>query len=168
MGVGVGSFIRKYLMSVNSKSYPMVTAILIRTRFETKQTLGDFYVYNSGNEIFNCKTLELPWNENKNKISCIPEASYQVVKRHSKKYNKHLHVTDVVGRDFILIHSGNYFTDTKGCILVGSGYTDINKDKVQDIINSKRTLQAMLELLPSSFKLTIQKQLIPVNETLIV
>lgn len=54
------------------------------------------------------KTLELPWRDNKQRLSCIPKGTYKVVRRNSSKYGNHFHVTSVQNRSYILIHFGNY------------------------------------------------------------
>lgn len=108
------------------------------------QTIGKLFgVSEVGHIIFECDTLELPWKENKTNISCIPTGIYQVKKRYSKKYKNHLHITEVGGRSHILIHSGNYNTDTLGCVLVGKlGY--VNKDDIVDVGSSKKTLKSLI------------------------
>ena len=76
---------------------------------------------------FNCRTLELPWRENQQQISCIPPADYKVEIRLSNKYGRIYWVRQVQNRSYILIHSGNYAGDTSkgfkshvmGCILLG-------------------------------------------------
>ena len=64
-----------------------------------------------------CYTIELPWLENQRRISCIPEGEYVLQKRFSPKFKWHIHLQNVPGRDFILIHPAN---DAKkellGCI----------------------------------------------------
>jgi len=64
--------------------------------------------------------------------------------RESKKYGKHLIVENVKGRSMILIHSGNFNKDTKGCILVGERFAYIDKDHNKDLTNSKITLNRIL------------------------
>lgn len=66
---------------------------------------------------FICHTIELPWQNNAPRISCIPEGNYTVVKRYSRKFKWHLHLTDVPGRKWILIHPANHaIQELKGCI----------------------------------------------------
>ncbi|WP_228466698.1 DUF5675 family protein [Adhaeribacter swui] len=126
-----------------------------RTLHQPKQTLGVMTVKLGSQVIYNCKTLELPWLQNKSKVSCIPTGTYQVRKRNSPKYGDHFHVLDVPGRDYILIHHGNYYTDILGCILPGQNFSDINGDGLRDVTNSKNTMKMLLSLLPDSFTLII-------------
>lgn len=132
-----------------------IKATLTRKEYETKQTLGDLEVADSGNKIFNCKTLELPWLNNQRNISCIPNGTYTVVKRMSEKYGTHFQILNVPDRSMILIHCGNYYSHTQGCILVGSNYQDINKDDMRDVIESKNTLIKLYALMPDKFELKI-------------
>jgi hypothetical protein len=92
---------------------------------------------------------------NQRSISCIPTGTYSVVKRTSDKYGTHFQLLNVPDRSMILIHSGNYFSHTLGCILVGSGYQDINQDNVRDIIESKNTLVKLYAMMPDKFDLNI-------------
>lgn len=76
---------------------------------------------------FNCYTLELPWRNNRQNISCIPVGEYPVVIRVSPKFGRVYHVQKVPNRSYILIHSGNlagdvskgYKSNVYGCILLG-------------------------------------------------
>lgn len=124
---------------------------LIRKPSEKVQTLGRMMY--QGKEV--AKTLELPWLDNKNRVSCIPTGTYDVVRRWSKAHGDHFHITNVPGRDKILIHKGNYHTDILGCILTGKSHAYINKDKYLDVRYSGDTMKMLLELLPQTFKLTI-------------
>lgn len=132
-----------------------IAATLNRTGSSEVQTLGEMILKDGEREIFNCKTLELPWRDNNINISCIPAGKYEVVKRFSEKYKKHFHLLNVPGRSMILIHSGNYYTDTKGCILVGETLTDINADGYRDVTSSRITMAKLTQLLPERFEITI-------------
>lgn len=122
-----------------------------------KQTLGNLVVLDENNcEKFHCHTLELPWKENKFQVSCIPVGTYKVVRRHSAKFGHHFHITDVEGRTFILIHSGNYYTDILGCVLVGMGLTDINGDGLKDVTQSKNAMSELLKMMSMEFELKIE------------
>ncbi len=64
-----------------------------------------------------CRAIELPWRENKQRLSCIPEGRYQLVKRYSQRYRWHLLLKDVPGRELILIHAANDAAkELQGCI----------------------------------------------------
>ena len=137
----------------------MSKSLLIeRLDYGEKQTIGRMVVLD-GNEhsLYDCQSLELPWKNNKRSISCVPEGEYEVVKRVSSKYGEHFHVTNVYDRSYILIHKGNYYTDIRGCILVGRDLSDINGDGVIDVTHSGDTMDDLLGLMPSRFKLKIVK-----------
>lgn len=150
----IENFLRA-LQSLNQPKVKTMTAEIKRIRYQEKQTLGEFFLYKDGKEIFNCKTLELPWKDNQFQISCVPKGNYKVVPRTSQKFKKHFHLLDVPNRTYILIHAGNYYTDILGCILVGSAYSDINKDGYLDVTSSKKTLGKILSLSPDGFDLII-------------
>jgi hypothetical protein len=80
----------------------------------------------NGNRI--CYTIELPWLENQKRVSCVPEGEYLLQKRFSQKYGWHLHLVNVPGRDFILIHPANDAkTELLGCIAPVTKHTGIGK-----------------------------------------
>jgi hypothetical protein len=62
-------------------------------------------------------SIELPWQNNHARVSCIPEGSYELVKRWSPKFNRHLQVMNVPQRKNILIHPANdALQELEGCI----------------------------------------------------
>lgn len=128
---------------------------LVRT-YQPKQTIGEFYI--DGIEF--CKTLELQWLDNTRSKSCIPEGVYKVVKRlaHEKRKYNHFHITNVPGRSYILIHTGNYSSQILGCVLVGDKHIDINKDGLLDVANSTATLQKLYDKMPAEFELVIRSK----------
>lgn len=132
-----------------------ISATLNRLSSSDVQTTGEMILKDNADEIYSCKTLELPWRNNNINISCIPPGKYKVIKRYSEKYRNHFHVLNVPGRSMILIHAGNYYTDTRGCILVGKDLTDINADGFRDVTASRLTLAKLNQLLPERFELTI-------------
>lgn len=69
------------------------------------------------NGSFICHTIELPWHHNLQQVSCIPEGTYKIVPRYSKKHGAHLLIKGVPGRDLILLHpANNALKELKGCI----------------------------------------------------
>ena len=131
-------------------------ASLIRLDEGIEQTLGHFTLYDGLEKVFECVTLELPYEDNLTDISCVNKGVYEVTHRYSEKYKNHLILNDVPNRRYILIHYGNYNTDTEGCILVGSRFAQINADSLLDITASRRTLSELLAATNGKgFKLTI-------------
>ena len=120
-----------------------------------KQTIGNLFgLSDNGHILFECDSLELPWLNNQKQISCIPTGKYLVKKRYSKKFKNHLHITNVEDRSYILIHSGNYYTDILGCVLVGRlGF--VNSDDIIDVSSSKKTLKKLLTFVESDIELEI-------------
>lgn len=75
-----------------------------------------------------CYTIELPWLENQKQFSCVPEGEYVLEKRFSPKFQWHLHLKNVPGRDLILIHPANDAkTELMGCIAPVTKHTGIGK-----------------------------------------
>lgn len=64
-------------------------------------------------------SLERPWLDNRNGVSCIPTGIYHGVwrQRPNKTWTYWLH--DVPDRTFILIHTGNVVKHVEGCIMLG-------------------------------------------------
>ncbi|MBO0323447.1 hypothetical protein J0X14_14155 [Muricauda sp. CAU 1633] len=133
----------------------MVKGILIRHTHEDRQTLSNLFLFDGDGLDFSCKALELPDEGNERNVSRIPSGKYTCKKRTSDKYGQHYHVTDVDGRSLILIHAGNYYTQTRGCILVGQDYYDINNDGYMDVTSSKYTMRLLLDFAFDEFELTI-------------
>ena len=131
-------------------------AYLHRLQEDDKQTLGALVVYCGTEQVFNCKTLELPWKNNQPFISRIPSGVYKVRQRHSDTYKNHWHVLGVKNRDLILIHAGNFHRDTEGCICVGKDHIDIDNDGYRDLTSSKNTMKALNNAIPvNTFKLIV-------------
>lgn len=117
------------LLGMNGLAGEKASLILNRTDFTNKSTIGELYLDENQNdqiddgEKFLGYTLELPWRDNRTNVSCIPQGEYRVTKRPasaSAKYKyDHLQVQNVLNRDAILFHVGNYPKNTTGCILVG-------------------------------------------------
>jgi hypothetical protein len=129
---------------------------LVRDFVGLEQIKGQLFVLNDiADIVFQCFTLELPWKNNANYVSCIPEGRYRVKKRWSKKYKNHFHILNVPGRDYILIHEANYVFQLLGCIAVGDRRVDINGDGLKDVTNSIRTKMKLISFLPDEFELVI-------------
>ena len=99
----------------------MINLLLIRDTFSKESTIGELFI--NGERI--CDTLENPWQDNQRNVSCIPEGVYPVRLRTARESATrdylHLLVQEVPNRDFILVHRGNFPSQTQGCLLVGLG-----------------------------------------------
>ncbi len=101
---------------------------------------------------FSSFTLELPWRDNRQNVSCIPAGTYPLVWHESKKH-KAFHVKDVPGRSGILIHSGNlagdtdkgFKTDSEGCILLGVNRGILYGQRA--VLHSRATVGALNNIL---------------------
>jgi len=125
-----------------------------------KQFLGIMTLFDDLDfPFFEVRTLELPDKENKRRISCIPCGEYEVIKRWSEKYGDHFHILGVPGRDYILIHSANFYSQLLGCVAVGFSHTDIDGDGYRDVTNSKSALKKLNEHLPTRFNLNIYEDI---------
>jgi len=64
-----------------------------------------------------CHTIELPWRDNIQRLSCIPEGRYKLEKRKYSKHGEQVGIPAVLGREAILIHAANdAMRDLHGCI----------------------------------------------------
>jgi len=145
---------------------------LISRSYGTKQTTGCLSIYDEDTEVFQCKTLELPYLENHQNISCILPGEYECERIHHRKYGECWWVKDVPGRSGIIIHIGNFAAekillervivrnikkiDTLGCILPGLRFVDLNDDGNLDVADSTIAMNALRAILPSKFKLIIR------------
>jgi hypothetical protein len=133
--------------------------VVISRKYSKLETQGSLFVLLGYELLFSCKTLELPDLGNQVNCSCIPAGCYQVIKYDWVNHGLVFWVQNVPGRTDILIHAGNYAAgvkiDTKGCILVGSGFEDINGDGSIDIIETRKTLDRLISILPDEFQLII-------------
>jgi len=101
-----------------------LTLSLLRSTFGPKATLGALSWIRGGNSIPDCVTLELPWRNNQQEVSCVPPGRYQVVIAPSVRFQRLMpRVLDVPGRSGILFHPGNTDKNTEGCILTASAVT---------------------------------------------
>lgn len=125
----------------------MKSLILNRTTLKSDPTgtLGELIL--DGKII--CQTLERPWKDNAQETSCIPTGEYLCKRVNSPKFGETFEITDVPNRTHILMHSGNYVTDSLGCVLLGmisdrsSSYkifkSRIARDKLMEIMKDEQS-----------------------------
>ena len=126
--------------------------ILNRTTLQSDPTgtLGELIL--NGKII--CQTLERPWKDNTPEISCIPTGEYLCKRTNSPKFGETFEITNVPNRTHILMHSGNYVTDSIGCVLLGM---ISDRSSSYKIFKSKIARDKLMEIMKDeqSFKLTI-------------
>lgn len=91
------------------------TLVLIRDLTGLAGTFGRLF---DGARLI-CYTLEPPWMNNEQFVSCIPPGVYRAVWQKSPGHGWCYGLLNVPGRTEILFHAGNYLRDTEGCILPG-------------------------------------------------
>lgn len=106
-------------------------------------------------EGFNCLSLELPWLNNQQDISCIPEGLYKYFLRRSPQNGMVLELRDVENRTCIQMHSANFTYEILGCIAVGDGLKYLDGDDILDTTNSVKTMKKILKLAGNSGHITI-------------
>jgi hypothetical protein len=136
----------------------MINITLKRRIYDEYETLGTLDVVKNGLYIDSFKTLENPWKNNERNISCIPVGTYIVEPYSSAKHPDSWVICNVPNRTDILIHIGNYYTHTEGCILLGLAFSDINNDNVLDIKYSSEAMKQFNKILEfeSNILLTIK------------
>ena len=116
----------------------MIELKLNRKKYRDKQTLGVMDVYKNNEFVCSMATLEKAWLNNQRNESCIFPGFYIVEHYHSVNHPNSFEITNVKDRTSILIHSGNYYTHTAGCILIGLTHTDLNNDGYYDVEQSSK------------------------------
>jgi len=116
----------------------------------SRATLGTLYY---GEEEI-CKTLENPWLDNQNQISCIPTGIYKVIRDDTGRF-QYWRLLDVKDRTGIEIHNGNKEKHTKGCILLGKDWAFMDGELA--ITASNSTLERLRDkkILPDKFELEV-------------
>ena len=108
---------------------------VVRTQFGKDATNGLLFI----DGVFECYTLEDQYQAVKvMHETCIPEGTYDIKFRktggfhakYTERYkNAHygmLHLQDVPGFTYILIHTGNTDEHTSGCLIVGESQQDLD------------------------------------------
>lgn len=122
----------------------MCSLTLYRYHYSDKETLG-MLIFKANNVTFTWNILELPWKNNKNKVSCIPEGSYDIFidtsyKNGLKEHNyKVVELKGVPERSQIQFHIGNYPKNSHGCILVAAECNYDYRTKVNSLLHIKES-----------------------------
>jgi hypothetical protein len=137
----------------------MKKSILIdRYSYEKEQTIGKFYLLDEETQsvLKMWHSMELPWKDNQQNISCIPAGYYKGILHISPTFGKCLWLQDVPNRSEILIHAANFYYDLLGCIGIGKDLSHIDGDKYIDVTSSRDSLTELLELLDNQTVVDIQ------------
>lgn len=129
----------------------MKKARLLRYRRTYRETFGVFLCDGASFYI-----LEPSWRDNKRNISCIPAGTYRVKYMHrsaSGKYRRCYHVQGVPDRSGILIHCGNTYKHTRGCMLPGRRVGLLAGNNA--VLNSRSALTEMVKLMGNEFELEV-------------
>lgn len=90
-------------------------------------------------------TLEDPWGKVADGNGRIPAGRYRLGLHQSETHGPDtLHLLDVPGRKWILVHVGNYPTNTRGCILAALGVSDTQPPYVTSSKVAIATLKRLL------------------------
>lgn len=121
--------------------------ITIERVYLEDRTVGSWYLGKDGagcGIFLLCKTLELPWKDNKRSVSCIPEGEYKMVREAwtAKHPYPHFRILNVTGRSGILVHRITYVKHLLGCIGVGE-FAYLDGDNLPDIASSSATLNKL-------------------------
>lgn len=115
---------------------------LIREKTINNAVIGTLYDMKSENS----------WVTLENKNCIIPCGEYHFKLRQSPKFGLTPWLYDIVGREYILMHTGNYSYDSRGCILIGN----YNNEGSDYITGSKVAFTRLMNTLMSGKDYTIQ------------
>lgn len=126
----------------------MTNQLVVLRRLETgdEGTFGELLLP-SGRVLH---TIELPWRQNRSRLSCIPSGTYNAKRLRSPSFGKLLYRLDdaqTAPRSAILIHAGNWAGDTEkglradflGCIGLGMKRGELSGQRA--ILNSGKAME---------------------------
>lgn len=137
----------------------MKTLYINRTQNINDGTIGEFELKDGSLSLIKGSTLEPKGDdcEIPNQDRRIPQGEYRATFYRSPTFKRRLPLlynSKVSKNRFILIHNGNFPTDTQGCILVG------NRSDHKGVYNSVATLARLLELINyDDFRVIIKNQI---------
>jgi hypothetical protein len=130
---------------------------LTRKTYLRDRTLGTLEVIDGDKVVLMLPCLELPWLENKSRISCIAPGTYEMVWEYSPAFKRKLwELKGVPGRSEVKIHGANYPSQLLGCIAPGLKFAHLDKDGALDVASSRLALEKFHEALKDHTKTTIE------------
>lgn len=130
-----------------------------------QSSLGTWGVLRHGPVPF-ALTLERPWQDNVENLSCIPMGRYRCRRIRSPKFGVTFEVCEVPGRTNILLHAGNVLADTQGCILVGEEFA--GTWEAPSLASSRRGFEELMRYLEgmTEFDLNIVEPVMSASVTM--
>lgn len=128
---------------------------LKRNILSNKATIGTLY---NESKLELCKTLELPWLDNIQGISCIPFGEYRCVKDETGKH-RYWKILNVPNRTAIEFHPANWTSELLGCITLGQDWQFMRNPKTSQrelsVDYSVKTFEKLKNILDDEFLLKI-------------
>jgi hypothetical protein len=125
-------------------------ALLVRVWEDKTRTLGYLMILEDHMEVCRLAILELPDRDNRRNISRIPSGIYKITPDHLDRLGYCVRVHAVPGRSEILIHSGNYPRHSRGCLLAGIRFVDLDDDGLFDASQSMAAMNKLQNLVPEA------------------
>ncbi len=132
-----------------------------RTRSGPEGTFGELRIDDPNSDVI-CSTVELPWNNNHPRTSCVPCGTYIFNTYHSPVHGDVWMTNDVPGRSLIEIHAANWPSDLLGCIGVGCDYCEDLEGK-PGVTDSVNTLKSLRSLLPPQIQVIITENIVTIQ-----
>jgi len=101
-----------------------------------------------------CVTVERPWLDNQEGISCVPRGMTAHFTKYLSPHNGLTWITqDFKPRTNIEIHAANVPLQVEGCCGVGQYFADFSG--VMGVANAQQTMKLLRQALPDEFDLAI-------------
>jgi len=99
--------------------------------------------------LFECVALEKMWRKNIKNVSCIPTGEYtwRLVGNSPIFGSAFIQIENVLDRENIRIQTENYYKESAGSIVVGRGYEYIQSADVLATIDSRETMNDLINRL---------------------
>jgi hypothetical protein len=107
-----------------------------------KQESGTFGVVRLNGRVL-CLSLEPPDRGNAPDVSCIPPGRYTCRRVDSPRFGRTFEITGVPERTHILFHQGNVAADTRGCVLLGSRFGRLGRERA--LLESSAAFAAFMD-----------------------
>lgn len=96
-------------------------------------------------------TVERPWENNQEDVSCIPAGTYRVSMRDSKKHHGRVYgIEDVPDRSDCEIHPANLSSQLLGCIALGTEFGRAEPEGIEPgfgVLNSVKAVDDFVTLM---------------------